>query len=326
MLPIRLHSTAVEGARGYGENHPFACRIAHRLVLIFSFFLILVPVVFADETPDTPGQAPQQNKRDGRERLGKEWSAYGDLVGTYDPRGIELSGGINYKNSYRYDERYEAVSSYWLAGGGLDLTPAYAEPSLAFEWMPALFLVTRAEYDGYYYFGAFGSLLSFPSGTAPFGAAEHRARRGTEESGFGSRLFFQPTVQLKAGDFVLRNQTDLARYRFPGQGPFFLEQEYDTLLRDGDRLVANRTQVLMEFDSGTGWDTFLGPYYEIVHAETADLTRKRIGILYYSEQTGKERPSDSHHYFAEIGYNLKDPNRQHGIFLLFGIGGSKGLR
>jgi hypothetical protein len=190
--------------------------------------------------------------------------------------------------------------------------------------MPFLFLIARVQYDGYSYFGKNGGLLSFPSGKDPFGDPELRARRGTEESGFGSRVLFQPTIQLKTGDIVLRNQSDIAKYWFPGTGPFFLEQEYDTLLKNGDHLFANRTQVLREISSGNG-SIFLGPYYERVHAQAADLTRERLGFLFYSEQSRTSRFLDESHFFAEIGYNLKDRNRGHEIFFLIGIGGSSVL-
>jgi hypothetical protein len=298
------------------------------ILLFFVLFqLFCVSEVPALEVSNPSQQGKQEEAPEAKQKLGKEWSEYADLVGAYNPRGVDLSGGFEYKDSYRYDDHYDAVSSYWQTAAGIDINPAYAQPSISFEWMLALFFVARLEYDGYSYFGKNGGLLSFSSGRDPFGDQELRARRGTEESGFGSRLLFQPTIQLKTGDIVLRNQSDIAQYRFPGRGPFFLEQEYDTLLRNGDHLYANRTQVLKEIGGGPGHgDTFLGPYYELVHAEAADLTRQRIGLLYYSEKSSKGRPFDVTHIFAEIGYNLKDRNRGQEIYFLVGVGGSSILK
>lgn len=261
------------------------------------------------------------------EKLGAEWSEYADIVGTFNPSGIEASGGYEYTNAYHYDERYNAVSSSWTAGGGIDLTPSYLQPSLAFEWMPALFLTARIECDGYFYFGTNGGLLSFSSGKEPFGDRELRARKGTEETGMGSRLLLQPTIQLRLGDIVLRNQSDVARYRFPGRGPFFHEQEYDILLKDGGYLVANRTQALKEIGSATGGGrTYLGPYFELVHAAGSDLTRRQIGVLLYSEPGRAKASSDEAHYFIQIGYNLKDRNREGEIFILVGTGLSSAMK
>jgi hypothetical protein len=297
--------------------------------VVILLFFDLLPLFCVSEAPALEASNPSQQEEapEAKPKLGKEWSEYADLVGAYNPRGLDVSGGFEYKDSYRYDDHYDAVSSYWQMGAGIDINPSYAQPSVAFEWMPALFFVARLEGDGYSYFGKNGGLLSFSSGRDPFGDPELRARRGTEETGFGSRLLFQPTIQLKAGDFVLRNQSDIAHYRFPGTGPFFLEQEYDTLLRNGDHLYANRTQVLKEIRGGPGSGSiFLGPYYELVHAEAADLTRQRIGVLFYSEQNRRNRFFDSSHFFAEIGYNLEDRNREGEVFLLIGVGGSSVLK
>ena len=57
----------------------------------------------------------------------------------------------------------------------------------------------------------------------------------------------QPTLQGKVANFIIRNQTDLAYYTFPGRGSYFLELFYNTLMKDGDYLVANRTQFLYTF-------------------------------------------------------------------------------
>jgi hypothetical protein len=319
----RRHSRAARGKCRIGQEM-FAAGV---LVLAVFFHLFCASEATALEAANQPGQNPQGDAPEARQKLGKEWSEYADLVATYNPLGLDLSGGYEYKDSYRYDSRYDAVSSYWQTGAGIDISPAFARPSIDFEWMPVLFFVANLEYDGYYYFGANGGLLSFSSGNDPFGDQELRARRGTEESGVGSRLLFQPTVQLKIGDIVLRNQSDIAKYRFPGKGPFFLEQEYDTLLKNGDHLFANRTQALKEISGGPGnGSIFLGPYYELVHAEAAELTRQQIGVLFYSEQDHKNRPFATRHFFAEIGYNLKDRNREHQIFFLIGVGGSSVLR
>lgn len=296
-------------------------------ILLIFFHLYFVSDISAFEESRSSEQNLQGEAPSVGQKLGKGWSAYADLIGTYNPQGIDISGGYEYRDSYRYDNHYDSVSSYWQTGAEIDISPAHAQPSIDFEWMPALFLIARLQYDGYYYFGKNGGLLSFSSGKDPFGDQELRARRGSEESGVGSRLLFQPTIQIKTGDIVLRNQTDIAQYWFPGKGPFFLEQEYDTLLKDGDYLFANRTQALKEISGGSALGSILiGPYYELVHAEAADLTRQRVGVLFYSEQSHEKRSFDTSHFFAEIGYNLKDRNRGQEIFFLIGVGGTSVLK
>lgn len=310
---------SARGKCGASLSEPFAAI----LILLISSHLFFVSEIMAGEASNPYDQSLQGEAPVVKQKLGKVWSEYADLVGLYNPWGLDISGGFEYRDSYRYDASYDAVSSYWQTGVGIDVIPSYVQPSIHFEWMPSLFLVTRLQCDGYYYFGRNGSLLSFSSGSEAFGDQELRARRGTEESGVGSRILFQPTLQLKIGDIVVRNQSDIAKYWFPGKGPFFYEQEYDTLLKDGDHLYANRTQVLREMSRGAGsGSNLLGPFYEIVHAEAADLTRQRVGLLFYSEQSHKKRSFEMSHFFAEIGYNLQDRNRGQEIFFLIGVGGS----
>lgn len=294
--------------------------------LLALFPLLFAPRVWAVEPSDLSHQEVPAETPAVKQKLAKEWTEFADIIGTYNPKGIDVSGGIQYRDPYRYDDHYDEVSSYWQTGASIDITPSYAQPSVHFEWMPWLFLVTRLEYDGYYYFGTNGALLSFASGKEPFGDPELRARRGTEESGFGHRIFFQPTVQTKVSGIVVRNQTDIARYWFSGKGPFFLEQEYDTLLKDGDLLYANRTQVLKEVRLSEGRTLYVGPYYELVHAQDADLTRQRVGVLFSSERVHDSGYFGSGHFFAEIGYNLEDRNREGQIFFLIGVGGASVLK
>ncbi len=299
--------------------------------LILLFLLLATAILSAAQASSAAdgSASSQQEARDAAPgsggKTGTSWSEDVDIVGTFNPLGLEASAGYSYTNAYRYDEHYDAVSASWTAGPEIALTPSFLRPSLSFEWMPFLFLTTRFEYDGYYYLGANGGMLSFSSAADAFGDRELRARKGTEDSGRGSRLLLQPTVQLRIGDIVLRNQSDIARYRFPGSGPFFHEQEYDTLLKDGGLLFANRTQVLKEKTSGG--DTLLfGPYFELVHAAVSDIVRRQIGILLYSERSRSTASADESHYFLQIGYNLRDRNREGEIFILIGTGLSSAVR
>lgn len=270
---------------------------------------------------DQPGETKRDSAFHEKKNLGAEWLGHVDLVGEYNPLGVDIVSEIDYRDSYRYDARYKTVSAYWQAGAGLGLSPAYVQPSISLEWMPRLFIPLRLEYDGYYFFGANGGLLSFSSAREPFGDSALRARRGTEASGFGRRLLFQPTLQVKTGGLILRNQSDFAWYRFPGKGPYFLELEYDTLLKNNDHLFANRTQALAELGDSGNDPSLIGAFYEVVHAEAADLTRRRIGLLLYTERGPRLRFFGTTRYFAQIGYNLEDRNRGHQVFFIIGVGG-----
>jgi len=299
------------------------------IVILFVFCGIFLELLFPERIfaeAGSPDSVPKDKVPVIKQKLGGAWTGSVDLIGEYNPQGIDLSGGVDYRNSYRYSEEYETVSAYWQTGVGLDINPSYVQPSVSGEWMPWLPIILRLQYDGYYFFGANGGLLSFASPQEPFGDSARKARKGTEETGFGQRLLFQPTVQLKAGSLILRNQSDVAWYRFPGRGPYFLELEYDTLLKDGDHLFANRTQVLTEIGESKNGVTVIGPFYEVVHAEAANLIRKRLGLLWYTERGPKIGFFDTTRYFGQVGYDLEDPNRGHQVFFIIGVGGDFGMK
>jgi hypothetical protein len=277
---------------------------------------------FAGTDPPSPPGAAEAAEY----KLGGQWIGSADFIGAYNPQGIGLTGGVDYRNSYRFSEQYKTVSAYWQTGAGLGVNPAYVQPSVDFEWMPWLPIILRLQYDIYSFFGTNGGLLSFTSPQEPFGDSARRARKGTEESGFGRRVLFQPTLQLKAGGLILRNQSDIAWYRFPGKGPYFLELEYDTLLKNGDLLFANRTQALKEIGNSEKGVMLVGPFYEVVRAEAARLTRERIGLLFYTEQGPQLEFFHDTHFFAQVGYNLEDPNRAREVFFILGVGGNFGIK
>ncbi len=153
-------------------------------------------------------------------KLGGRWEGYADLPEEIDPLGIKLVGGIDYRNSYRYNKEYDAVSGYWQAGSSLGITPAYAQPSIEFEWMPWLPMIFNMQFDGYYFFGANGGLLSFSSAKQPFGDAERRARKGLKNqasaAGSCSSLRFSSKLirLLFATSLTLPGQV-------PGKGTLF---------------------------------------------------------------------------------------------------------
>ncbi len=278
---------------------------------------LLCPATALAQTP-TPSRSPVAEEP---QIARTETALQADLVGEANPEGVMLVVGGFRRWIQEFDRTYGIPASYLQAGGMLGVNPAYAQASVYGEWMPALFAQLRLQYDLYTYFGANGGLLSFPSADARFGDKEVDARKDQEESGAGHRILFQPTLRAKVGPFILRNQTDAAYYLFPGSGPYFHELEYDTLLKNGDFLVANRTQALFEAWKGKQDEVLLaGPYYEVTHAGDADLTRQRAGGVLYWVPKENVWLLDRPRIYAQFGVNLQDRNRDHELFAVFGVG------
>lgn len=234
-----------------------------------------------------------------------------DLGAQTNPEGLMVSVGGFRRWIMDTDKNLGIPSSYLQTGIGTASTPAYGRASVHAEWLAAVFAKLRIEYDYYRFYGTNTSLLSFPSGTAPFGRADVDARKGTEQAGNGNRFLIRPTLYAKAGSVVIVNQTDLAYFHFTGRGPYFLDWTYETLLRDGDHLVENRTNVLYQAIKGPEEVSFLiGPYYEILHTAAADLNRQRAGVMAYWVPRDALGSFKRPRLFAQIGQYIKDSNRE----------------
>ena len=213
------------------------------------------------------------------------------------------------------------ATRYAQAGAGLGITPAYARATAYGEWGPAAFATIHLEYNFYSFFGASGGLLSFPSAESKFGDTQLDELKGKEETGTGHRILLQPTLYAMAGPVIIMNQTDLAYFRFNGDGPYFLDWEYEMLVKDGDYVLANRTMFLIPAWKGTGQAQLLtGPFYEITHAHDADLTRQRAGWFEnwvpFNELWGMQRPR----IYSMAAYDIQDPNRKGELYLVLGFG------
>ncbi len=234
-----------------------------------------------------------------------------DIAAQTNPEGLLLSLGGFRRRIMATDRELGIPSSYLQAGIGIGSTPAYGRASVHAEWLAAVFTKIRVQYDFYRFYGTNTSLLSFPSGKASFGRSEVKALEGTEEAGSGSRFLIRPTLYAKAGPLLIMNQTDIAYFHFSGRGPYFLEWTYETLLKDGDYLIENRTNFLYEIMKGPGEVSLLaGPYYEFMHTAAADLERQRAGVMAYWVPREAMGPLKRPRFFAQVGYYIQDRNRE----------------
>ena len=246
-----------------------------------------------------------------------------DLVGLYNPLGISFSSSAYYRQSYHYSEGDSPLwqDLYWQGGAQLAANPAYQRGGFHVEWVPIAILLLRAQYDRYYFTGSNGSLLAFDDTTGHYGDDEIAAREGEEQSGYGKRYLLGLTLRAKLGSVIVRNVTNLARYEFPGAGPYYLEREYELLMTPTDHLFSNQFYLLYESKDGKGTSSYFGPYYDYVQIRETRLERERLGVTFFQE-SGKslgflQRPR----WYIQSGVYLTERNRQDELFLVFGIGG-----
>ena len=250
-----------------------------------------------------------------------EWGTSVDVGIGDNPATLALLAETRYRHIYRRDSSPLWNGLYTQGGFQLSVTPAFGRIGAHIEWLPIAILQLRLQYDRYHFFGQYGSLLSYGSGDVAFGDDEIEARKGEEKTGTGDRILFQPTLQMKFGPYIIRNRIDYAAYSFSGEGPFYHEWEYDTLLMTNDHLFANQLMFYYEFISKSdGEHLLLGPFHEYVRASHAKLVRTRVGANLYYAPAAKYFGFNQPRIWGQAGWNLKDRNRDDELFFVIGIG------
>jgi hypothetical protein len=244
------------------------------------------------------------------------WKLQIEAGGRSNPLGAKLRLGATYRREYGEASLPGRPRPYLQGGLATGISPASATASLHVEGMQLGFLVLRVQGDLYRYFGVYGALLEFPDKDAPFGDAARDALSGRELGRFGGRLLVQATLRAKLDRIVVHNQSELAWYAFGAGGPYFLEREYDTLLKDGDGLFVNRSTLLFRlWTGGAEAQLLLGPAYEFRRTFVGGLQRQRLsGVLQFCpwDRLGRiSRPRLQ----LQAGINLQDANRDGQLFL-----------
>ncbi len=240
------------------------------------------------------------------------WLLRSDVLGGANPPGLMAVGGA-FRGRESGDRSLEA-------GLSTGLSPAYGQFSVQAKGVPAPFFVLAARADLYRYFGQHDALLSFPSADAPFGQRQRDELSSRDEAAYARRFLIQPTLRAKLGRLILVNTSELARYSFSGRGPFFLELEYDTLMRSWDTLLANRTFALYSFRAGAAADhALVGPYFDFQHVHGSRLERAQLGAALDLLKSAAWRGADAHLYLVP-GFDLRDPNRRHQFYFAGGVG------
>ena len=249
-------------------------------------------------------------------------TVFADVVGRYDPAGVMVSAGGARRWSQHDEPSLMTHGRYAQLGATVGVNPAYAQGSLAAEWVPVAPLQLRLQYDAFAFFGANGALLQFASPHSPFGEDERDALSGKEQTGLGHRVMFSPVLRAKVGRLIVRNQVDLDWYVLSRSSGWYYEWEYDTLLDENDWLFANRTTLLVELWRGARDATLLvGPMFDVTRAGAAEITRQRLGASAYWAPASRWLGFDRPRVYALAGVNLSDRNSEGEPFAVFGFGG-----
>lgn len=243
-----------------------------------------------------------------------------DAGGKYNPDGAELD--LELRRRWRLSASADPESlTYADLGVGTRLNPA-AVAYLAFaEWQPHPAFNLRLQYDFYQYFGDNTGLLSFPTSRSKYGPSQLDDLKGREESTTAQRVLLRPTLSVKVGRVIMRNVTDLAYYRFEGDGPYVLELDYDILMKKDDFLVSDRFEAVHEVWKGkNGAALMASPFYEIRYATAAGLSSQRVGVSILAIPAERIGFISNPRIYLQGGTYLHDPNIGGQMFIGGGVG------
>jgi len=243
-----------------------------------------------------------------------------DMVSQVNPLGLALTVNGYYRQVYNHDASPLWDGLYYQAGAQAHVNPAFSRAGVHLEWLPVTVLKLRLQYDRYYFSGSNGSLLAFSSADELFGDNALEMREGDEFSGYGDRSLFRFELRLKHSNVIFRNVTDLAYYRFPGAGPYYLEREYEILMATRDDTVSNQMFLLFE-TSNNDSRYYIGPYYDYVSVSKSGLKRERLGLTGYQTFKRTLAGLKDVRWFIQAGTYLDERNRDGELYLIAGIGG-----
>jgi hypothetical protein len=244
-----------------------------------------------------------------------------DLYARLNPLGLSLEAEGQRRWAVPDGEGITTRGRYLQAGALLAVCGAWVSLGPRAEAVPWAPLKLAAGYDALAVYGANGALLRLSGDDAPFGRGALDALRGAERGALVQRAFVQATGRLRLGPVVVQSANLLAAYRMAGAAGTYYEAEYDTLLRERDLLLQDRTTALWEAWRGTGEAVLLaGPAYELTRAVRTAVQRQRLGAVLYAvpwpERWALLRPR----LLLFLGVNLEDRNRRGQPFAAAGLG------
>lgn len=278
-------------------------------------------------TSTVPGPLPSQGA-DGQVHLPAPvdddwWIGHAMLGGTLNPRAAGLFVGLRRHYVYHRDERrlFDGLSvdvgTEWVLSASI-------RPGVFVEWLPIKILKLRLQYELWAWLGVHTGLghgLVFAGADAPFDPDTLKARQGEERPGFGQRLTFIPTLQLKLWRVVAFSTAELAAWYVHGDGGYWLEPINDNLVRRGavDGVFKNSAFLLFQIWQEGEATVLAGLHDEYVHSFSAGLSRHRLGLALsatpFATFLGLNRPT----LLSLFGLNLADANRRRELFFAVGL-------
>jgi hypothetical protein len=230
----------------------------------------------AEPTPDDPPAttpAPKSDKTDDEDTAPtpsmrpRHSLIYNHTLGLrYNPLGLSSELNIGYRYQLINKDTVLFRDSFIAAQAHTVVTPAYVGAGPRLDIQPAAVLNLSATYDYIGFFGAFGSLQSFPSANAEWheDVISDLADMDLNYGAGGHQITLSALLQGKFKSIAFRNNPKFYWYDFDlrnGDRTYY-SQTIDMLVPDRGWAMTNDLDLLYLFDFGLT----LGARYTVTHA------------------------------------------------------------
>lgn len=233
------------------------------------------------------------------------------LGGSLNPPGLLARGEVQWRWKTTASSSPILRDAHVAAGVTPEVSPSYTRLGAWVEVAPLSIFNVRAGIQPVYYFGAFGSLVSFAGYREPFDWKAIQARADEARAAAALRLFVSPTLQVRVGRVAAASSGTLERWRADVPGPLFYEVYRDTLIAAAGGTVGFVSNVAVyEIPAGAG-KVSAGALHDLTCVYAFPGNRiQRIGpvVMYEAGWSwlGIRHPT----FILNVGYYLNDPSKK----------------
>jgi len=161
-----------------------------------------------------------------------DWVVWERLAGTLNPLGANNELRVEARGALPWTKAGDPLrdGTYGGAGAGVEVSPAYLRIGPRVSLSPLTVFEVTAQARLLQYFGAFGTILSFPSKDAPYDDQTREARSDEAAAQTGVGFDVRPELRAKLGRFVAANSWEIHYLVVPGPRPFIYEPYFDMLV------------------------------------------------------------------------------------------------
>ena len=261
-----------------------------------------------------------------------------------NPLGLESQNRLMYEKRLMDSESVLFSNTFFGAGLGLKLNPAFVKVGPLVELQPIALLHIRAGYEFMQFFGTFDYLQSYPEPTDPAAYSDDNRELNADAAYItnGHHIFVEPTFQIKGGPVAIRSKTGIEYWimGLEGTDTVWYDATLDTYVPGTGMVITNDSDVLYLAGKLTAGARFsmVSPKYNDSHfvngtvpSDFTGMNHMRVGplVAYTVKETKGEAggaKAGKGSVLVNVSWYLNHPNREGAMpYILLGYAWNKDL-